>query len=33
MIVFGALYLAPGSPEQFLVQGRTVSHPQPILAG
>lgn len=25
MIVFGALYLAPGSPEQFLVQGRTVS--------
>ncbi|MCZ9883476.1 ABC transporter permease [Arthrobacter sp. B2a2-09] len=25
MIVFGGLYLAPGSPEQFLVQGRTVS--------
>ncbi|NYD78326.1 ABC transporter permease [Arthrobacter cupressi] len=25
MIVFCALYLAPGSPEQFLVQGRTVS--------
>lgn len=23
--VFGGLYLAPGSPEQFLVQGRTVS--------
>lgn len=23
--VFGALYLAPGSPEQFLVQGRSVS--------
>lgn len=24
-VVFGGLYLAPGSPEQFLVQGRTVS--------
>lgn len=24
-IVFSAMYLAPGSPEQFLVQGRTVS--------
>lgn len=24
-IVFAAMYLAPGSPEQFLVQGRTVS--------
>ena len=25
LIVFGAMYLAPGSPENFLVQGRTVS--------
>lgn len=25
IIVFGGMYLAPGSPEQFLVQGRTVS--------
>ena len=24
-IVFSGMYLAPGSPEQFLVQGRTVS--------
>ncbi|MHC6219112.1 ABC transporter permease [Arthrobacter sp. MMS24-S77] len=31
MIVFGALYLAPGSPEQFLVQGRTVS-PEVLVA-
>lgn len=25
LVVFGAMYLAPGSPENFLVQGRTVS--------